>query len=104
MNLATVAAEAGLIDHTQATKADLVAHSPVAAQQDLADRAAEEKRLDQWIKDETVKSAQRNGRKVSSYEEYEKAEMPFFGVGPAAQAQRRLWLQQQQEKAIGGWN
>ena len=33
MNLETVAAEAGLIEHTVASKADLAAHSPVAAQQ-----------------------------------------------------------------------
>ena len=90
INLATAAAEAGIIEHNSETRADLVSHNPLAARQYKADQEDKAQKLEQWLKDEAVKSAQRNGKKIENYEQLEEqSNQHNYGHGWQGQALRR---------------
>ena len=95
MTLETVAAEMGLIEHTTATKTDLLKHDPNAL---IQQRAAQE----QWEKDQLAAMEKAVADiQTAKYGKPLDPNEPNFGGGWQGEAMRR---QHELDKAMGGWN
>ena len=96
ISLATAAAELSLQPHTEATKADLFKHNPVAAQQEIA-------RKQQWEKDQLAAMEKAVADiQTAKYGKPLDPNEPNFGGGWQGEAMRR---QYELDRAMGGsWN